>query len=62
MLVYYALANASALTLGARRAVPLAGLAGCLVLAATLPPRAAAAGAGVLAAGAAAYGLRRRLT
>jgi basic amino acid/polyamine antiporter, APA family len=62
VLVYYAIANASALTLGAGRgadALAVAGLAGCLVLAVTLPPRAALAGAGVLAVGAVAYVLRR---
>jgi APA family basic amino acid/polyamine antiporter len=58
VLVYYALANASALTLGRGRALPLVGLAGCLVLAGTLPPRAVVVGACVLAAGAAAYGIR----
>jgi APA family basic amino acid/polyamine antiporter len=36
VLLYYAVANASAYTLG-RRVVPVAGLAGCLVLAASLP-------------------------
>jgi APA family basic amino acid/polyamine antiporter len=37
VLLYYAVANAAALTLGERRALPAIGLAGCLVLAVTLP-------------------------
>jgi APA family basic amino acid/polyamine antiporter len=53
VLVYYAVANASALTLRGRgAAVAALGLAGCLVLAFTLPWRSVALGAGVLAAGA----------
>ena len=36
VLTYYAIANASAYTLG-RRLVPVLGLAGCLLLAAGLP-------------------------
>ncbi|WP_433425522.1 APC family permease [Microtetraspora malaysiensis] len=65
VLVYYAIANASAVTLipaGAphRRAVPVLGLAGCLILAFALPLSSVVAGAVVLAVGAAAYGLRRR--
>ncbi|MGI5488665.1 APC family permease [Microtetraspora malaysiensis] len=64
VLVYYAIANASAVTLtpaGAphRRAVPVLGLAGCLILAFALPLSSVVAGAVVLAVGAAAYGLRR---
>lgn len=59
VLVYYAIANASAWTLGSGRLVAGAGFAGCCVLAAALPPRAAIAGAAVLVAGAAAYGVRR---
>ena len=54
VLVYYAVANASAWTLG-RRAVPVVGLVGCLVLALALPWRSVAAGALVLAVGAVAY-------
>lgn len=54
VLVYYAIANASAATLG-RRLVPAAGLAGCLLLALSLPVAAVVTGAAVLAAGAAAY-------
>jgi APA family basic amino acid/polyamine antiporter len=55
VLVYYAIANASALTLPGRlaaRASAVAGLAGCLVLAFALPWRSVVAGFGVLAAGA----------
>ncbi|HEX6944651.1 MAG TPA: amino acid permease, partial [Casimicrobiaceae bacterium] len=51
VLVYYAIANASAWTLGARRALPAVGLVGCLVLAFTLPTGAVLAGLAVLAAG-----------
>ncbi|MGW4640713.1 APC family permease [Sphaerisporangium sp. NPDC004334] len=64
VLVYYAIANASALTLSADegrppRAVPVIGLAGCLLLAFSLPLPSALAGAGVLAAGAVAWAARR---
>ncbi|MGC2999775.1 APC family permease [Streptomyces sp. G35A] len=62
VLTYYAVANASAWTLGsgpAARAVPAVGLAGCLVLAFSLPGLSVVIGAGVLAVGAAAYGVRR---
>ncbi|MFC7307545.1 APC family permease [Streptomyces monticola] len=61
VLVYYAIANASAWTLGsgARRVVPAVGLAGCLVLACSLPFGSVAAGAAVLALGMAVYGVRR---
>ncbi|MER7288093.1 APC family permease [Streptomyces lydicus] len=63
VLAYYAVANAAALTLTAAehrppRVVPVVGLAGCLVLAFALPATAVVAGAAVLAAGAAAYGVR----
>ena len=63
VLTYYAITNAAALTLPpARRRWPrglaVGGLAGCLVLVATLPARAIVTGAAVLAAGA----LVRRLT
>jgi basic amino acid/polyamine antiporter, APA family len=56
VLVYYAVANASALTLrrdeGAPwRAIPVIGLAGCLLLAATLPLPSVLAGLAVFAAG-----------
>ncbi|RXR27196.1 amino acid permease [Oerskovia turbata] len=64
VLVYYAIANASALTLTAAerrppRAVPLVGLVGCLVVAALLPGASVLAGAGVLAVGAVAFALTR---
>jgi len=57
VLVYYAVANASALTLrraeGAPwRPLPVLGLAGCLLLAATLPPPSVLAGMAVFAVGA----------
>jgi basic amino acid/polyamine antiporter, APA family len=57
VLVYYAVANASAWTLG-RRLIPTVGLIGCLTLAFALPLTAALSGAAVLALGAAVYGLR----
>ncbi|QFU88100.1 APC family permease [Amycolatopsis sp. YIM 10] len=53
VLVYYAIANASAFTLG--RVVGGVGLAGCVVLAFSLPLASVLAGAGVLALGALAY-------
>ena len=58
VLAYYAIANASAYTLsGAEgkppRLIPILGLAGCVVLAITLPWSAALAGAGVMLLGAA---------
>lgn len=66
VLVYYAIANASAWTLTPEegrppRAVPLLGLAGCLALAFGLPFSSVVAGAAVLAAGAAVWVLRRRM-
>lgn len=67
VLVYYAIANASALTLGLdegrpRRLIPLVGLIGCVVLAFALPLSSVAAGAAVLGVGVAAYGVRRIIT
>ncbi|MFF8034442.1 MULTISPECIES: APC family permease [unclassified Streptomyces] len=64
VLAYYAVANASALTLAPHegrpaRVVPVAGLAGCVVLAFALPVASVISGAAVLAAGAAVYGVRR---
>ncbi|MEU5055141.1 MULTISPECIES: APC family permease [unclassified Streptomyces] len=64
VLAYYAVANASALTLDPAegrpaRIIPVLGLAGCLVLAFALPPSSVITGAAVLAVGAAAYGIRR---
>ncbi|MFG3002786.1 APC family permease [Streptomyces calvus] len=65
VLAYYAIANASALTLTPEegrppRIVPVVGLAGCAVLAFALPVASVVSGAAVLAAGAAVYGVRRR--
>ncbi|TDC83203.1 APC family permease [Actinomadura sp. 7K507] len=64
VLVYYAIANASAWTLTPdegrpARLVPAVGLAGCLVLAFALPLSSVVTGAAVLAVGAAVYALRR---
>ncbi|MEU1312301.1 APC family permease [Streptomyces cinnamoneus] len=66
VLAYYAIANASAWTLSPAegrppRVIPAAGLAGCLALAFALPVTSVLSGAAVLAAGAAAYGIRRAL-
>jgi APA family basic amino acid/polyamine antiporter len=65
VLVYYAIANASAWTLGAserRRVVPALGLAGCLLLAVTLPVSSMLTGAVVLLAGAVTYEARKITT
>ncbi|MFH9723682.1 APC family permease [Streptomyces sp. NPDC017254] len=67
VLAYYAVANASAWTLTPdegrpARIIPVVGLAGCLVLAFALPASSVISGAAVLAAGAAAYGVRRAVT
>ncbi|OKH77283.1 APC family permease [Mycolicibacterium mageritense] len=59
VLLYYAIANASAWTLG-HRLIPAVGLVGCLVLAFTLPLSSVITGLVVVAVGAAAYGLRKR--
>ncbi len=62
VLTYYAVANASAWTLGpgvVARVVPVVGLAGCLVLAFSLPAVSVAVGAAVLGGGVAAYGVRK---
>lgn len=64
VLAYYAVANASAWTLGsapAVRVVPAVGLLGCVVLAFALPVVSVVVGAGVLMVGVVAYGVRRRL-
>jgi basic amino acid/polyamine antiporter, APA family len=58
VLVYYAIANASAWTLGGK-VVPTVGLIGCLVLAFALPVTSMVIGAAVLMVGAAAYAVRR---
>ncbi|MER6061783.1 amino acid permease [Streptomyces sp. NPDC001792] len=63
VLVYYAVANASAWTLSpapSTRVVPVVGLLGCATLAFALPAVSVAVGTGVLAVGVAAYGVRRR--
>ncbi|MEU0570580.1 amino acid permease, partial [Nonomuraea sp. NPDC005983] len=65
VLGYYAVANASALTLSRAegappRAIPVLGLALCLVLAATLPLESVVAGAAVFAVGAAVWIIRTR--
>ncbi|MEU3511785.1 APC family permease [Streptomyces longwoodensis] len=63
VLTYYAVANASAWTLEATvgaRVLPALGLAGCVVLAFSLPGTSVAVGAGVVAVGAVGYGVRRR--
>ncbi|MEU3454661.1 APC family permease [Micromonospora sp. NPDC006766] len=67
VLVYYAIANASAWTLSRSegrppRIIPVIGLAGCLTLAFALPAASVISGAAVLTAGAAAYGIRRLVT
>ncbi len=65
VLVYYAVANAAALTLAAPllvRGTAALGLAGCLVLAGSLPMTTVLGGLAVVAAGAAAYGLQRVAT
>jgi basic amino acid/polyamine antiporter, APA family len=66
VLVYYAVANASAWTLGPdegrpRRIVPVAGMIGCLAMAFALPPVSVLAGAAVIMLGAASYGVRKAL-
>jgi basic amino acid/polyamine antiporter, APA family len=66
ILVYYAITNASALTLGRQpgrrlpvQSVAVVGLVGCLVLAVTLPPVSVLAGLVVLSVGTAWFGVRR---
>lgn len=61
VLVYYAIANTSAWTLGGNRGrvVAAIGLIGCLVLAVALPFTSVLVGAAVLLVGAAGYALRR---
>lgn len=64
VLAYYAITNASAWTLRGEerplRLVSIAGLAGCLLLAFSLPVTSVVAGSAVLVGGAAWYGIRRR--
>ena len=64
VLIYYAVANASAFTLGAdegrpHRAIPLIGLIGCVGLAFAMPLSSVLSGSAVLGIGIAAYGFRR---
>lgn len=59
VLFYYAVANASALTLRRRLLVPAAGVVGCLVLAFTLPFWSVVIGAATIAAAALLYPLTR---
>jgi APA family basic amino acid/polyamine antiporter len=64
VLAYYAITNAAALSLPPDlrrlpRAVPVVGLVGCVVLAASLPLGSVAAGSAVLALGAALHAARR---
>jgi APA family basic amino acid/polyamine antiporter len=58
VLLYYAIANASAWTLG-RRLIPATGLVGCLLLAVLLPLSSVLIGAAVVLIGALAYGARK---
>jgi len=58
VLLYYAIANASAMTLRGK-VIPIAGLVGCIVLAFSLPVSSVLTGVAVVAIGAAAYGLHR---
>lgn len=65
VLVYYAIANVSAWTLGSEegrppRVIPLLGVAGCLGLACSLPAASILWGSAVLVAGAVTYLTRRR--
>jgi amino acid transporter len=65
VLIYYAVANASAFSLGPdegrpRRAIPVIGLIGCVVLAVAMPLSSVLCGMTVLGIGAAAYAIRRR--
>ncbi|ORA34873.1 APC family permease [Mycobacterium aquaticum] len=67
VLVYYAVANASAWTLTRAegrplRLIPVVGLLGCVVIAFALPLVSVLAGLAVLAVGALAYGIRGRIT
>jgi len=58
VLLYYAIANASAFTLG-RRVLPTVGLIGCLTLAVTLPLSSVLAGAAVVLVGMLAYAAQK---
>ncbi|MGY4654240.1 APC family permease [Mycobacterium sp. URHB0021] len=58
VLLYYAIANASAWTLG-RRLIPATGLVGCLLLAVLLPLSSVLTGAAVVLIGTLTYGVRK---
>lgn len=67
VLIYYAIANAAALTLGRSEGrpalpIPVVGFLGCVVLAFALPLISVVSGAAVLGVGIAAYGLRRAVS
>ncbi|OBH98671.1 APC family permease [Mycobacterium sp. E2733] len=67
VLIYYAVANASAFTLRPHegrphRAIPVLGLVGCVVLAFAMPPSSVLSGVTVLGIGVAAYAIRRVAT
>jgi len=64
VLIYYAIANASAFTLGRdegrpHQVIPLVGLVGCVVLAFAMPLSSVLSGVAVLGIGVAAYAIRR---
>lgn len=66
VLVYYAVANAAAMTLSKdegrpARVIPIVGLLGCVVIAGVLPWTSSVTGAAVIVLGAAGYGARRRM-
>ncbi|BBY36873.1 putative transporter [Mycobacterium mantenii] len=66
VLIYYAIANASAFTLGPdegrpHRAIPVIGLLGCVLLAFAMPLPSVLSGAAVLGIGVAAYLIRRAM-
>jgi len=60
VLIYYAVANASAITLDRRAPLPWIGLAGCLLIAASLPMSSVLGGLAVFAVGAAWFALTER--
>ncbi len=67
VLIYYAVANASAFTLGRDegrppRVVPVIGLLGCVVLAFAMPRWSVLSGVAVLGVGVAAYAIRRLIS
>jgi basic amino acid/polyamine antiporter, APA family len=58
VLLYYAIANASAMTLG-RRVIPVIGLTGCVLLAVLLPVSSVLVGAAVVLLGTLVYAVRQ---